>query len=395
MQVLFRDCRLPDGTVGDILVTHAMITDIRTGLAAQPADAKIIDVEGALALPGLVDGHVHLDKTLMGLPWMPHPAGPERLSRIETEKRLRSGFPLSVEARASNLIRQSVALGTTAIRTHVDIDPEIGLANLHGILAAKEAFNDMVDIQIVAFPQSGVISCQGTAELLDAAIQDGADLIGGIDPLTLDDDLDGQLDTLFRIAEHRGVGIDAHIHDGGPDGLIEITAMAERVSAYGITGHVTVSHGFCLGVADEREVERVVALMAQNGMTLVTHGGGNSPLPPIKQLRNHGVTVFAGNDNVRDTWSPFGNGDMLERAMLIAWRSGFRTDADLAIAFDTASTAGAQALGLEKYGLAVGCRADFVCVPSETLAEAVVSRPTRSLVVKAGHVVARNGELLR
>ena len=171
--------------------------------------------------------------------------------------------------------------------------------------------------------------------------------------------------------------------------------MAERVSAYGITGRVTVSHGFCLGAAEEREVERVAALMTQNGMTLVTHGGGNAPLPPIKRLRDHGVMVFAGNDNVRDTWSPFGNGDMLERAMLVAWRSGFRTDNDLAIAFDTASTAGAQALGLEKYGLAVGCRADFVCVPSETLAEAVVSRPTRSLGGNSGHVVARNGELLR
>jgi cytosine deaminase len=130
-------------------------------------------------------------------------------------------------------------------------------------------------------------------------------------------------------------------------------------------------------------------------MSLVTHGGGASPLPPVKQLRERGITVFAGNDDVRDTWSPFGKGDMLERAMLLAWRAGFRTDEDLAVALDIASAAGAHILGLTKHGLAVGCRADFFCVPSETLAEAVVSRPIRTLVVKAGHVVARNGMLMR
>jgi cytosine deaminase len=394
MQTLFLDCRLPDGTAGDILVNNGIVTDIRTDLAAQQEDADIIDVQGALVLPGLVDGHAHLDKTLMGLPWLPHPAEPERQSRIETEKRLRAEFPLSVKERAANLIPQAVALGTTAIRTHVDIDPAIGLANLHGILAAKEAFKEHVDIQIVAFPQSGVMGCPGTAELLEAAIQDGADLVGGIDPLTLDGDLDGQLDTLFGIAERRGVGIDVHIHDAGPNGLVEITAMAERVSVYGITDCVTVSHGFCLGGAGEADLERVANLMANNGMTLVTHGGGASPLPPVKWLRDKGITVFAGNDNVRDTWSPYGNGDMLERAMLVAWRAGFRTDADLALAFDTASSAGAQALGLEGYGLTVGCRADFFCVASETLAEAIVNRPARALVVKSGRLVARDGELL-
>jgi cytosine deaminase len=158
-------------------------------------------------------------------------------------------------------------------------------------------------------------------------------------------------------------------------------------------GQVTVSHGFCMGAASELEFQRVAAAMAEHGVMLVTHGGGASPLPPIKQLREHGVMVFAGNDNIRDTWSPFGNGDMLERAMLVAWRAGFRTDNDLALAFETASTEGARALGLPPHGLAIGCKADFFCVPVETLAEAVVDRPPRSLVVKSGRVVARHGEL--
>jgi cytosine deaminase len=370
-----------------------MITAMGANLAALYVEIDVVDGQGALALPGLVDGHTHLDKTLTGLSWVPHPAGAERSSRIETEKALRGGWPLSVEERAAHLLRQCIALGTTAMRTHVDIDPDIGLAHLHAILRVKEQFKHQVDLQIVAFPQSGVTRLPGTADLLDMAIAEGADLLGGIDPLTMDGDLDGQLDTLFAIASRRGVGLDVHLHDPGPQGLVEIAALSERAKAYGISGQATVSHGFSLGAAEDADFDRTADMMAASGVSLVTHGGGASPLPPVQRLRSKGVRVFAGNDNVRDTWSPYGNGDLLERAMLLAWRSGFRTDEDLAVAFDTISGAGAQALGLDDYGLEVGKRADFVCVQAETLAEAVVRRPCRRLVVKRGEIVSQDGEL--
>jgi cytosine/adenosine deaminase-related metal-dependent hydrolase len=130
----------------------------------------------------------------------------------------------------------------------------------------------------------------------------------------------------------------------------------------------------------------------RQGVSLVTHGGGASPLPPVKALRERGVTVFAGNDDVRDPWSPFGNSDMLERAMLLAWRSGYRTDDDLAIAFDCASSAGAAMLGLEGHGLTVGSRADLFTVDAECLAETVAQRPRRGVVLKAGRLVAQAGK---
>ena len=381
----------PTGAPVNMLVQDGMITAIGAHLTPQSLDADVVDGQGALVLPGLVDGHIHLDKTLTGLPWTPHPAGPERASRIETEKALRGQWPLSVEERAAHLLRQCIALGTTALRTHVDIDPDIGLTHLHAILKVKAQFKDQVELQIVAFPQSGVARSPHTADLLDMAMTEGADFLGGIDPLTMDGDLDGQLDPLFAIASRRGVGLDVHLHDPGPQGLIEIAAIAERAKAHGMEGQATVSHGFSLGAADDADFDRTADLMAASGVSLVTHGGGASPLPPVQRLRSKGVCVFAGNDNVRDTWSPYGNGDMLERAMLLAWRSGFRTDAELAIAFDAISGAGAQALKLKDYGLEVGKRADFVCVQAETVAEAVVSRPRRSLVVKRGEIVAQDG----
>jgi cytosine deaminase len=146
----------------------------------------VLDIGGDLVLPGLVDGHMHLDKTLMGLPWMAHMAGPTRMSRIETDKTILAHLPVSTEERAGNLIEACVARGTAHLRTHVDIDLETRLLKLEGVLAARERHRGRVSVQIVAFPQSGVMRRPGVLDLLDAAVCEGADLVGGIDPLEID-----------------------------------------------------------------------------------------------------------------------------------------------------------------------------------------------------------------
>ena len=386
------DVRLAGGAAADIVMRDGRIAEIATAPTLETDGATRIEGEGMLVLPGLVDGHMHLDKALAGLPWMPHPAGPTRLSRIETEKSLRGDLP-PVQERATNLARQCVAHGTTAIRSHVDIDPDNELTHFHALMEVREMLAGILDLQIVAFPQSGVLRAPGTSGLLEAALTEGADVLGGLDPIAIDNDLDGQLDTLFDIAERCDAGIDIHLHDAGADGLAEINALCERTRVCGLAGRVTVSHGFCLGSAAPDQFERIAEAMAAAGVSLATHGGAASPLPPVKALRERGVEVFAGNDNVRDTWSPFGNGDMLERAMLLAWRSGFRTDEDLEVALECASAAGARVLGLEGYGLSVGNRADLFTVDAETPGEAVAQRSRRGVVVKGGRVVARDGEL--
>jgi cytosine/creatinine deaminase len=117
-------------------------------------------------------------------------------------------------------------------------------------------------------------------------------------------------------------------------------------------------------------------------------------MPPVKRLRAAGVRVFAGSDNIRDAWSPLGDGDMLERAMLIAYRQDFRADADLELAFELTTSASAQVLGLADYGLRIGGAADLVAINAGSIPEAVAARPARSLVLKRGRVVARQGELI-
>src|SRR5262249_17806394 len=250
---------------------------------------------------GLVDGHMHLDKTLAGLPWMGHAAGPTRMSRIETDKTILPHLPSSTEERAGNLICECVARGTTHLRTHVDIDLESGLAKLDGVLAARERYRDRASLQIVAFPQSGVMRCPGVLDLLDAAIRNGADLVGGIDPLEIDRDPKGQLDGIFAIAERHGVGLDIHLHEPGEMRLFNVQQTCAGTKALGLKGKVTISHGFCLGDVAERKAGAAAAAMAESGVALVTHGAAGWALPPIAMLREAGVTVFAGNDDIRDT----------------------------------------------------------------------------------------------
>jgi len=121
----------------------------------------ILDIGGDLVLPGLVDGHMHLDKTLMGMPWMPHRAGPTRMSRIETDTTILPHLPVSTKERAGNLIEACMARGTAHLRTYVDIDLESRLLKLDGVRAARERYRGRGSVQIVAFPQSGVMRCPG------------------------------------------------------------------------------------------------------------------------------------------------------------------------------------------------------------------------------------------
>jgi len=375
----------------DVLVRGGVIERVAPGLVPPPG-ASVVDGRNGILLPGLVDAHMHLDKTFWGLPWRAHEAGPTTRERIENERRLRRELALPADAQAEGLARQAMSRGTLHIRSHVDVDTEVGLRNFEGVMTARSRLRDLVSIQVVAFPQSGVVTRPGTAELLEQAVKDGAELIGGVDPTGIDGDAAGQLDVVFGIAGRHGAGVDIHLHDGGAEGAAQIRMIAERTRALGLAGKVAVSHAFCLGMVDERLLEGLVALLREQRIAIMTTAPGDRPTPPVRRLREAGVAVGAGSDGVRDAWTPLGNADMLERAMLVAYRNGFRADPLLHDALDIATRGNAGVLGLEGYGLEVGCRADLVVVPGETLGEIVAMRPPRALVISGGRVVARDGQ---
>jgi len=388
--LLLRNVRPLGGTAVDLLVGGGRIVAVGEGLAA-PEGVAVVDGGSQLALPGLVDAHAHLDKTLWGLPWRPHTAGDGLAALIENEHRGRAELArsgVSVAERAGNLLGAYVAAGTAHIRSHVDVDPVAGLDSLHGVLEARAAFADRVAVELVAFPQSGLLVRPGTVELLEAAVRAGADLVGGLDPAGFDHQPVEHLDAVFAIAGRHGCGLDIHLHDGGELGAFTIELIIERTRALGLAGRVTVSHAFALAEVPEPRLDGLVEGLATAGVSLTTVAPGNRRPFPLAKLRAAGVAVGLGCDGIRDLWSPWGDGDVLGRAALLAWRAGARRDEDLAAACELATFGGARVLGLAAYGLEAGCRADLALVPATTVGEAVVAHPPRSLVLKDGRVVA-------
>jgi len=346
-----------------------------------------IDLGGQLLLPGFIDGHIHLDKSFVGDRWHPHQAVGSLRERLAVEKRELALAPSMVE-RADALISQAVSFGTVAMRSHVDVDATTGLSNLHAVMQAREKWRGIVDIELVAFPQAGVMSCPGTADVLEAAIREGAEVIGGIDPTTLDGDAEGQLDVVFGIAERHGVKVDIHLHEPGLQGVEQLQRIAARTCAAGLQGRVSVSHAYALGQVPEDVLERIGATLANAGVSILTNAPGDHAFPPILRLRAAGVNVFAGNDNIRDAWWPYGNADMLQRAMLIGYRSGFYSDEDLNVALTMATSAGATVMEKSDYGLKVGNEATFIVIKAANAAAAVAAAPAERRMVRRGELQA-------
>lgn len=388
--------KLADGSMKDIGVSSGRIVSIEPAGAA-PAAKETIDLGGVLIVPGFVEGHIHLDTSFYGDRWIPHRPctnGFDVHERVafQTENMAKAA-PMDVRAR--NQLELCIANGSTRMRSHVMVDGSVGLRSLETILKVREEYRELIDIQLVAFPQRGILKSPGTPELMDEAISMGADLVGGLDPASFDRDVEKHLDVVFGVAEKHGVDVDIHLHDGGTLGLFTIEQICARTRALSMAGHVAVSHAYGLGDVAADAAKRAADLIAANGVSIMTNAPGNHAFPPVALLRTAGVTVFSGSDNIRDSWWPYGDGDMLGRAMMIGYRSGFYTDDELKIAFDVVTEGGAKALRLEDYGLRIGAKADFVTLNAEHVPEAVVAIPKGRSVYRSGKLIARDGSVLR
>ena len=388
--LLLREVRRLGGQATDILLRDGRIA----GPEAAPNDAPVLEGRGRLLLPGLVEAHTHLDKSLLGMKWYKNEVGPRLLDKIENERAERVRLPIPPRRQSARQVALSVGHGSTHIRTHVDVDTECGLAGIEGVMATREAMRDCCTIQIVAFPQSGLLVRPGTLELLDQAMALGADVVGGLDPCAIDRDPKGHLDAVFGLAEKHGRPVDIHLHEPGELGLFSTELIIERTRTLGMQGRVVISHAFCLGHPDPALVDPVLAALAEAGIAIMSTGAPSRPVPPLKKLAAAGIVLCAGSDGIRDTWGPYGNADMLERATILGLRNNLRREDELLLALDAVTTGGARAMALEGYGLEPGDAADMVLIEAETVAEAVAQHPGRRTTIKAGRVVAENGVAL-
>ncbi|MGC4190726.1 MAG: amidohydrolase family protein [Thermomicrobiales bacterium] len=390
------DVRPLDADTSDVLIREGRIAAIGPNARqlASP-DAEIIDGGNRLLFPGLVDAHTHMDKTLMGLGWYRNDVPPNLLAIIENERALRRQMHIDAHQQSTQHAKKAIATGTTHIRTHVDIDTEIGLAGFEGVCRTQEELKDALTIQIVAFPQSGMLVRPGTVDLLEQALKDGADVMGGLDPSAIDRDPVKHLDTIFGLATKYDVDIDIHLHEPGELGAFAIELIADRTKALGYQGRVVISHAIALGSVDDARFDRLIEQILDNDIAIMSHApGGLRPIPEIKRVRAAGVRMCTGNDGIRDAWGPLNTPDMLERIFIMAYRNNLRKDADIEELIRIATTGGADVMRVADFGLTVGATADLSLVDGETHVEAVISRPTRHLVMKAGRITARDGEAI-
>jgi len=393
--LLLKNVRPMGGEAVDVLVRGGRIHQMSPGITEPAGEATLLDGANQLLLPGLVNAHAHVDKNLLGQGWHSNQVqGSCIRDFVENERRLRRELGLSARTQSERELRAAIAAGTTHLRSHVDVDTEAGLTHFEGVLATREAFEDTVTLQLVAFPQSGMLVRPGTVELLEEAVRMGAEVIGGLDPSTVDRDPVRHIDTVFEIAERYGVEMDLHLHEPGMLGAFAVELIAERTRALGMQGRVTISHAYCLGMVDEAYLDRLIGLLVDSGVTIMSLGTERWPFPPLKRLHEAGVSLCTGTDGVRDTWSPYNSVDLLERVKLLGYRSALWKDEELEMLLEVATCGGASVVGDREYGLEVGSRADFVVVPGEVPAEAIIECPPRTYVVKGGRLVAAGGACL-
>ncbi len=388
---VIRNVRPPGGAAVDVVLNDGKISALLPAGSAAPELPTLVDGQGQLLLPALVESHVHFDKTLWATPWRPNSAGPTRNHRISNEQAVLKDFKVPMAERAGPLIEHCIAHGSLYFRSHLDIQTVWGLKHVEDMLALREKYQHLIDLQLVAFPQAGLLIAPGTLDLMESALDLGVDVVGGIDPAGIDRDPVRHLEKIFELATRYQRGIDIHLHDLGEMGRWEIERIADMTEEMGLQGQVMISHAYSLGAFAPAELHALADRLAALRISIMSCAPPNVTVPPVAMLRSRGVNVCSGSDGIRDAWSPMGNGDMLERAMLMALRFGWSKDEDLEMAFDVVSQAGARALNIPSYGLAVGCQANLLLLPAENIAEAVVNRSPQRTVISRGQVVAREG----
>ncbi|MDN8549930.1 amidohydrolase [Microbacterium sp. NM3R9] len=386
---VIRNVRLDGGSPVDIRIADGVITGIDDSAAATSDTASdgVVDGRCLLALPGFVNAHAHVDKSWWGLPWQSYGGEGGTDGRIRHERARRDELGIPSAETTAHVLREFVRHGTTAIRTHVDVDLGVGLRGIEAVREAAAAYGDALQVQIVAFPQDGVLRRPGVIDVLESAAQAGVEFIGGLDPAGIDRNPVGQLDALFRIASDRGVGIDVHLHDPGDLGAFQIELIIERTLAHGLAGRVNIAHGFALAQVDAAHRRDLLQALAALDITMTTVAPLRLPQLPLQELDAAGVRFGFGTDGIRDLWSPYGTGDLLGIAWQYARASGLVRDDDLRRVVEIATSASAPFAGLHAGGLVVGGRADIVLLDAENVMDALVRAPEREMVVGNGRIL--------
>ncbi len=363
-----------------------------------------INAGGRLVSPGFIDPHIHLDKVNIVDVVRPNVSGTlHEAIEIIWEKKAAYTTEDIVE-RAGEVIERAAKNGTTRMRTHVDIDTIGGLKPLEGVLAARKKYQGIMDIQIVAFPQEGIIKDPGCEKLLVEAMEMGADLIGGMPANEhTPDDSRKHIEICFDIAQQFDADVDMHVDETDDPFYRTLEMLADETMERGWQGRVTAGHTCALAAYDDHYAGYVIDKVKQAGIHMITNPvtnlmlqGRNDKQPirrgitRVKELLEAGVNVSFGQDCIKDTFYPFGSADMLQVALVTAHAAQLSLPQEIEKVYDMITHDAAKILDLKDYGLEEGKVADLVVLDCKTVKDAIRLQPARRYVIKKGKVIAKN-----
>ncbi|MGN7759288.1 amidohydrolase [Chryseobacterium sp. 22532] len=290
-----------------------------------------LDGKGFLMLPAFRDMHIHLDKTLYGLPWQA--LSPKRRTvkdMIAYEQEIIPELLKTSVERAEQLISLLQHYGTHFARAHFNIDPTSGLHSLENLEKALEHKKDSFKAELVAFPQHGLYYTDTLPLMKEAAQLKSVGFIGGLDPLSIDGNIEKVIDFTIQLALDHKKGIDIHLHEVGESGMKTINYLIDKaIENPQLQGKTFVSHAFALAHLSPKETEKIAERLAEGKVGIASSVPFRGTVMPIPMLKKYGVKVVIGNDNVQDYWSTFGSGNMLQKANLIAELYGYETEFEL------------------------------------------------------------------
>ncbi|MCA4806451.1 amidohydrolase [Myroides odoratimimus] len=374
----------------DIRIANGVIVSIDKVGMSDTSGIISVDMDGLLMLPGFRDMHIHIDKTFYGERWYGDPKpGRSVKDMIDLERRILPNLLVKSVEKAEMAIDLMNSQGTYFARCQTNIDPTSGLKSLENLKIALENKKEVMGSEIVAFPQHGILYSDSEALLRESA-QLGVDYIGGLDPTTVDGNMEKSLDIMIQIALDYDKGIDIHLHEGAKTGIPAIRYILKQVEANkALQGRTYISHGFALGQSDTKELEELCTQMSTNGVGVISTVPLGRSMMPIPTFYKHKVSVMTGTDSIIDHWQPFGNCDMLEKAKHCAELYGWTDELRLSRALQIATKD--QVLPLNEAGdrqwPKVGDSADLVFVKASCSAEAVARTPEREATFYKGKKV--------
>src|SRR5262245_56175256 len=396
MDLILRNARIAgqeDQALVDVGIEQGRIAALEPRLAAE---GRELNLQGRLVTPGFVETHIHLDKSCI-LERCKSAEGTleEAIEQVALTKK--AFTTADVRERATKTLEKCILHGTTHMRTHLEVDPGIGLRGLEGVLPLTQEYKWAIDLEICVFPQEGLLNNPGTEELMIAALKKGARVVGAA-PYT-DANPHGQIDRVFAMAREFDIAIDMHLDFGNTPDNMDVEYLCAQTEKFGYGGRVTVGHVTKLSTVPMERFASIARRLADVGVAVTVlpstdlylmgrHQNHNviRGVTPVHKLLQAGVNCSLSTNNVLNPFTPFGDCSLLRMANLYANTCHVGKRDEMRDCFEMVTRRSAQILGLEDYGIAVGKSADLVVLDCTARESAVAALAVPLYGLKRGRL---------